>query len=78
MTQLYEYQKDWTPEKKNAHKNLIFDLIAKLRSYCEIEIYLQEYTDITGLDMTKQFYSEYVDRNKEQARFVLVKYGLTK
>lgn len=77
MIQLYDYQKDWTPEKKNAHKNLIFGLISNLRSYCEIEIYLQEYTELTGKDMSKEFYSEYDDRNKEQARFVIVKYRLT-
>lgn len=85
-----EYNKNWNELQKIAHKNLVFDMISKLRSYTEIEIYLLYYAEILGyekgkplnvsmLDPTankifKEFLSRYKDTNKEKAKFVLAKY----
>ena len=77
-----EFDTSWNEERKRAHKNIIFGMISKLKSYTEIEIYLQHYSEIAGYEqgiykdkgmlspttnlIFKEFNSRYADRNKKE------------
>jgi len=71
------FSANWTKEQKRAFLNQVFEMIASLKSYCEIEIYLIELSEKIQKDIkkvTKNFLSMYEDKNKKAAEFVVVKY----
>lgn len=73
-----EYNPGWNTEQKRAFVSLVLGMIAELKTYCEIEIYLIHLSETTKRDIEKVkagFYSRYQDQNEKQAEFTLVKYG---
>jgi hypothetical protein len=76
----YEINQDrkGTEEQDRAFINMTFSKIANLKSYCEIEIYLEYLADVIGKtkeEISKDFNSKYVDKNNKDYRFVVSKYS---
>ena len=71
------YSKDFTPEKKRVYLYSVYDMISKLKSYCEIEIYLIHLAETIGESKNlifKEFNSMYIDKNKDAANYVVYKF----
>lgn len=73
------WDSSWTQERKNVFLYGIYEDISKLKSYCEIEIYLQHLAEAIQKDyaqINKDFNSRYVDKNKNEANYIATKYKL--